>query len=49
MAEALVRLGLPDEARKFLLAALERDPQLPQIATLKRRVGLSGSFKTRLV
>ncbi len=49
MAEALVRLGLPDEARKFLLAALERDPQLPQVATLKRRVGLSGSFKTRLV
>jgi len=40
MAEALVRLGLLQEARGALQGALQRDPQLPQVVQLKRRLGV---------
>jgi tetratricopeptide (TPR) repeat protein len=41
MAEAFVRLGLLSEARGALQGALERDPELPNVVQLKRRLGLT--------
>ncbi|AEJ19949.1 J domain-containing protein [Gracilinema caldarium] len=41
MAEALVRLDLLAEARTALQGALERDPELPNVVLLKRRLGLA--------
>lgn len=41
MAEALLRLGLLAEARGALQGALDRDPQLPHVVQLKRRLRLA--------
>ncbi|MFQ3547834.1 MAG: DnaJ domain-containing protein [Termitinemataceae bacterium] len=40
MGEALLRLGYTAEARDALAAALQRDPKLPHVFQLKRKLGM---------